>query len=63
MENRKCIKCNGALRSIGMDRENGKITIGKFNKDWEARQYHKKCWKEFKERQMLEWQMQGMMPW
>jgi hypothetical protein len=62
MESRKCIRCNGALRSIGLDRANGKITIGKYNRDWEARQYHKKCWKEVQDHKIFMWQLEGKWP-
>ena len=35
---RRCLHCNGWLRSIGHDRKNGRG-----HADWEARKYHKKC--------------------
>ena len=61
--NNKCVKCNRALTSIGLDRKNGKISLDKYNKDWDTRKYHKKCWRELKERQELQWKMEGLLPW
>ena len=38
---RKCKSCGKYLRAIGHARKNGKN-----HKDWETRDYHKKCWKQ-----------------
>jgi len=42
----KCIWCKGKLVPIGNKRKNGSF----YQKDWEGRQYHKKCYREMKER-------------
>ena len=42
MTSRICEYCDGALRTIGTARKNGKTTHG----DWETRTMHKKCWIE-----------------
>ena len=57
-----CIECGGVLKSIGLERANGKITIGKYNNDWDKRKYHKKCFKIVKERQMTMWKIKGLFP-
>lgn len=61
--NNKCVKCGRALPAIGLDRKNGRITEGKYNKDWASRKYHKKCYKEIKEHQEFLWKMEGKIPW
>lgn len=38
---RKCLKCQKTLVAIADRRANGKI-----GKDWDSRNFHKKCWKE-----------------
>ena len=38
---RKCKLCQKTLVAIGLSRENGK----KHHKDWNTREYHKKCYK------------------
>jgi len=41
-----CQECGKPLKSIGTARKNGKTSHG----DWATREYHKKCWKELKEK-------------
>jgi hypothetical protein len=41
-EKRLCKYCGKTLRSIGLDRANGKTD----HSDWSKRKYHKKCWKQ-----------------
>ena len=45
---RKCKRCGGSLVAIRRDRANGK---NKHLKDWDSRQYHKKCFKEYRAEQ------------
>lgn len=42
MNNNKCLKCGKTLKAIGDNRKNGKS-----HKDWNTRQYHKKCWLDY----------------
>ena len=60
--NNKCLKCGRALTSIGLDRKNGRTTEDKYNKDWDTRKYHKKCWREKKEHQEFLWKLEGTWP-
>lgn len=41
----KCIYCNKTMPSIGTDRKNGKTSFF-YSHDWEARKYHKTCFKK-----------------
>ena len=43
-----CLSCNKPLRSIGLNRKNGRLFVSgeNNNEDWKNRKYHKKCWKE-----------------
>jgi hypothetical protein len=50
IKNNKCYRCGKALREIGIGRKNGKD----YFRDWNDRKFHKKCFKEHKERQELE---------
>jgi len=54
-----CLKCKKALRSIGLNRKNGKDfqSNANYNKDWKERRYHKKCWKEHQDDIMFHFMM------
>ena len=60
-----CEKCGKRLPAIGTARKNGKEYASQtgFNADWDDRKYHKKCFKEIKERQYHLWQLAGLMPY
>jgi len=58
----RCFKCDGILKIIGKERKNGTTKIGNYNKDWDTRKYHKKCYKEIKDRQLLIWKLEGKLP-
>jgi len=36
-----CLKCGTPLKAIGTSRKNGKL-----HRDWDTREYHKKCYKD-----------------
>ena len=57
-----CLKCGKVLKSIGLDRKNGKVSMDKYNADWDTRKYHKKCFRENKAEQLLQWKLQGLFP-
>ena len=48
-----CEYCGKALKKIGYDRKNGRLYAGNNGKDWDNRKYHKKCYKEVKEREKI----------
>ena len=56
MPNRRtCQHCGGHLVLIGSARKNGKPIDNDDGRDWESREYHKKCYKEIQQdRQFLE---------
>ena len=46
-----CEYCGKPLKKIGYDRSNGRLYAGNGGKDWSNRKYHKKCYKEVKDRE------------
>jgi hypothetical protein len=46
----KCKECGRSLVMIGRDRKNGKGVY----KDWGTREFHKKCFKLVKQREMFQ---------
>ena len=48
-----CEHCGRPLKKIGYDRSNGRLYTGNGGKDWKNRKYHKKCYKEVKEREKI----------
>lgn len=48
-----CEYCGKPLKKIGFDRSNGRLYSGNNGKDWDGRKYHKKCYKEVKEREQV----------
>ena len=48
MDASKCIYCDKKMNII--------------KNDWKTRKFHKSCYKDFKEKQILSWKLSGMMP-
>ena len=48
-----CEYCNKPLKKIGNNRKNGKHFTANNGNDWNERKYHKKCYKEVKDREKI----------